>query len=176
MKNILLCSGGLDSMVIYHTMKEEIDECIYIKYRGDHPATLRELEVIKNEGIDIKVIDIDDLQCDEVGFYNGRNLKFILTVRELYVNEDITVFVGNTSNDNFNDNTRLFFYKLEDVINNSYTKKIRIVCPLENCTKKSIVSLAKKANINFYFCDKGDKKPCMKCHSCKAMADCGYFD
>lgn len=176
MKNILLCSGGLDSMVIYHTMRDEIDECVYIKYRGEHPATIQELKCIEKAGIKVRVISIDDLKCDEKGFYFGRNLRFMLAIRELYIGEDINVFIGNTANDNFSDNTRSFFYKVEDIINCSYPNTMRITCPLENRTKKSIVKTAKENDITFYFCDKGEDAPCMKCHSCKAMIDCGYFD
>lgn len=177
MKNILLCSGGLDSMVIYHSMmKNEIDECVYIKYRGEHPATVQELKCIEKAGIKIRIISIDDLKCDEKSFYFGRNLRFMLAIRELYLGEDINVFIGNTANDNFSDNTRSFFYKVEDIINCSYPNTMRITCPLENKTKRYIANKAKTMGIDFYFCDKGDEKPCMKCHSCKAMIDCGYFN
>jgi len=176
MRNILLLSGGLDSMVIYHNMKSEIDECVYIKYRNDHPATIQELKLLKSESIDFKIIETQELNCNADGFYSGRNMKFVLLIRELYIDEDINIIIGNTANDNFTDNTRSFFYHLEDVINASYPHKLRITCPLENRTKKSLINEAKQKHIKFYFCDTGNDTPCMKCHSCKAMADCGYFD
>ena len=176
MKNILLCSGGLDSMVIYNEYKEEIDECIYIRYRGEHPSTLQELGLLRRENIPVTVVDIDNLLVDGRGFYYGRNLKFMLTVRELFPNEDINVFIGNTANDGFSDNTRGFFYLLEDVINKSFPNTLRITCPLENRTKKSLIKEAKERGVHFYFCDTGTDKPCMKCHSCKAMLDGGYFN
>ena len=178
MKNILLISGGLDSMVINGAvLKDYIDDYIYIKYRGEHPATIQELKMLKNAGIEPTILTIDDLRCDERGFYFGRNLRFMIAVREHFIDEDINVIIGNTANDNFSDNTRSFFYRLEDIINNSYPKTtMRITCPLENMSKKQIVSIAKANDISFYFCDKGDDKPCMKCHSCIAMKDAGYFD
>lgn len=176
MKNILLCSGGLDSMVIYHEYKEEIDECVYIRYRGGHPSTIQELELLERERIPVTIIDIDNLSVDERGFYYGRNLKFMLAVREYFAGEDINVFVGNTANDGFSDNTRWFFYALEDIINKSYPNTLRITCPLENRTKRSLIKEAKEEGVHFYFCDTGNDEPCMKCHSCKAMIDGGYFD
>jgi len=178
MKNILLISGGLDSMVIYTTkLRDYIDECVYIKYRGDHPATIQELKVLEKAGIKPTILTIDDLKCDERGFYFGRNLRFMLAIREHFIGEDINVFIGNTANDNFSDNTRSYFYRLEDIINNSYPNStMRITCPLQDMTKKQITYIAKTNNIPFYFCDKGDDEPCMKCHSCVAMKDAGYFD
>lgn len=176
MKNVLLISGGLDSMIIANSYKDEIDEYVYIKYRGEHPATVQELKKISTAGISPRIIEIDDLKADERGFYFGRNLRFAIAVREMFCNEDINVFIGNTANDNFSDNTRSFFYRLEDIINNSYPRTMRITCPLQDRTKKSLIKEAKKNGIDFYFCDKGDEEPCMECHSCKAMEDGGYFD
>lgn len=175
MKNILLISGGLDSMVIHGRMKDFVDEYVYIKYRGEHPATKQELKVLERAGVKPTIISIDDLKCDERGFYFGRNLRFMLAVREHFINEDINVLIGNTANDNFSDNTRSFFYRLEDIINNSYPNTLRITCPLENMSKKELVHEAKENGIEFYFCDRGEDEPCMECHSCKAMQDAGYF-
>ena len=176
MKNVLLISGGLDSMVINSRMGEFVDEFIYVKYRGDHPATLQELKCIRDAGIEPTILNIENLTCDKKGFYSGRNMKIIVAVRERFIGEDINVIVGNTANDNFTDNMRTFFYKLEEVINSSYEGTIRITCPLENMSKKQLVKEAMDKNISFYFCDKGEESPCKKCHSCKAMKDAGYFN
>lgn len=176
MKNILLCSGGLDSMIIHSEIKNEIDEYVYVKYRRNHPATLQELRVLNDAGIEPTVIEIDQIPMDREGFYFGRNLKLIMAVREQFPNENINVYIGNTANDNFGDNTRKFFYDLEDIINKSYPYVLRITCPLENRTKKSLIKEAKEKGLRFYFCDTGRDEPCMKCHSCKAMIDGGYFD
>lgn len=175
MKNLLLISGGLDSMVIYYNYKEEIDKCIYIDYRKNHPARNQELEILKKNNINPVIIPIENLKQNSDGFYFGRNLKMLLAVREMFCDEDICVFIGNTANDNFSDNTRNFFYQLENVINQSYPMTIRIICPLENRTKKSLAKEAKEKKINYYFCDTGGEKPCGTCHSCKAMKEIGYL-
>ena len=175
MKNILLLSGGLDSMVIYHEMKDEIDDCVYIMYRRNRKANDKEMETIKRVGVSPTIIEIPEVQeCDE-GFFEARNFKMILAVREKYLNSDINVIIGSTANDCFTDNNRMFFYELEDVLNKSYKKSIRITCPLENRSKRSLIHEAEEEDIPFYFCDSGEDEPCRKCHSCHAMEEAGYF-
>lgn len=133
------------------------------------------MKCIERTGIDVRIVDIDDIECDERGFYFGRNLTLMLTLRKLYKDDNINVIIGNTANDNFSDNTRMFFYQLEDVINRSFPNTMRITCPLENMTKSQILKIAMDNKIDFYFCDNGTDEPCGKCHSCLSMIDCGYM-
>jgi len=178
MKHILLASGGVDSTLIYFKKKEIIDDILYFDY--GHRFKDKELKVIKKlYGNKCKIVKIEDLKVSKNGFFYGRNLKFFITVRELYPDEDIMVYFGHSADDNFSDNTRYFLYEVERVINHSYPNKtLRIITPLENMTKKEIWKelLSMNPPVLPWFCDYPYDEPCGKCHSCKAMKDAGIFD
>ena len=169
MKKILLISGGMDSLLIYFSKKEIFDKYIYIDY--GHRFLKKELEKIEKLGINFETIKISNLK-DNNGFFYGRNLRFMIAVREKFINENIAVYFGNNIDDNYNDNTHEFLQRTEKIINDSYPDAtFRICCPLKDLSKQEIMLECKKNDIDFYFCDSGMEEPCKKCHSCIAMID-----
>lgn len=181
MKKVLLLSGGFDSLLISEYKRENIHHFVYIDY--GHRFRDRELEVLRKwqdySGRFVEMLNLPDLK-DKDGFFFGRNLRFMIAVRERYVEDNILVYFGNNADDNYNDNTREFLARTEKVINDSYPKTMRIICPLENNTKEEIVRMYQesdlyKAGIIPYFCDSGQIEPCRKCHSCQAMIDAGVL-
>lgn len=169
MRKILLMSGGLDSTCLYFENKEWISDILYFDY--GHKFKDAELKVMDALKINYKVEQIQNLSKNETGFFYCRNLTFMMKVRELYPNEDILVYFGNNADDNYCDNSREYFYRLEALINDSHPKTLRIICPYENLTKEQIYRKYKDLNIEIdpYWCDSGESIPCRKCHSCQAM-------
>ena len=165
-------SGGVDSMTIWKMKKEIIDEIVYIDY--NHHFKEKEFSVLQKLNIIPTIIKIEDMKKDERGFFFGRNLKFMIAVREYFINEDICVYFGNCAEDNFSDNAREYIYRVEQIINNSFPKNtIRIICPLQDLSKKEIINLlktyAENKEIKPYWCDSGEEEACGICHSCQAM-------
>ena len=176
MRKILLISGGFDSLLIYK-MKPFINNYIYFDY-GDTIIN-QELKRIEKLPVKVEIIKLPKINCNENKFFYGRNLRFIMAVREKYPDENILVYIGNNADDNFPDNTREYFYRLEGLINNSYPNTLRIICPLQDFTKEEICAMAKQYEdliaLNPYYCDTGNDEPCRKCHSCLAMISAGML-
>lgn len=175
MKKILAISGGLDSLTIYFMKKKFIDDCVYIDYGQKFKK--RETDVLNKLNIKYFIIKIKYLDRQDNGFFDGRNLHFLIAIREFYKNQNIVVYFGNCSEDNFSDNSREYFFRLEKIMNDSYSDTIRIICPLENMVKKEIHNIYVEAEkeTSPYWCDSGGKYPCGKCHSCLAMKQSGLL-
>jgi len=170
MKKILLISGGMDSLVIHRVKQKSIDECIYIDYGQKNKSA--EKEKIAKSGIPFTELIIPKLK-DTNGFFLARNLKFVMAIVEYYKGQDIVLYFGNTAEDNYPDNTREYLYRVEKIINDSYSNAVRIICPLQDMGKREIYEMATEMGIDYYFCDVGEEKPCKKCHSCITMEEAG---
>ena len=174
MKKVLLISGGMDSLLINELKRDNIDYYVYIDY--GHKFKEQEFKNIKKIGIEPIILELPKLK-DNDGFFLGRNLHFFIKVREHFIDENICIYFGNNADDNYNDNTREYLSRVEKIINDSFPQTtLRIICPLENLTKKEIFNLCLEKQIEYYFCDSGDKEPCLKCHSCQAMIDAGLLE
>lgn len=176
MKKVCLISGGMDSLLIHLMKKDIISEYVYIDY--GHAFKQREIAVLDKLPITYTILRLPDLQKDSKSFFFGRNMRFMIAVREKYIDENIIVYFGNNADDNFTDNSREYLSRLEKLINDSYPNTLRIICPLENMTKEEIYAELKRRepSIPYYFCDTGDATPCGKCHSCQAMIDAGLLE
>ena len=176
MKKILLISGGIDSLTLYAQKQDILSEIIYFDYGQKFRD--KELETLKSLEIPFKKVSLPDLKFDERMFFYGRNMHFMIKVREMFIDDNILVYFGNNADDNFMDNSREFFFRLEQLINNSYTNKtIRIVCPFESMTKEEVVEKNKEMfkEMTGYWCDGGKDEPCRECHSCDAMISAGLL-
>lgn len=181
MKKVLLISGGFDSLLISEMKRSSINYYVYINY--GHRFLKNERWVLQKwmdkTGKIIEELTLPDLK-DKEGFFFGRNLRFMIAVRERFIDDNILVYFGNNADDNYNDNTREFLARVEKVINDSYPKTLRIICPLENMTKQEILAeylttSLHAGGIKPYFCDSGELEPCRKCHSCQAMIEAGLL-
>jgi len=162
MIRILLVSGGYDSTLLYQQKKGIIDRFIYFDY--GQKAMKMELKTLGELGVPYEVINLG-LLLNKNGFYYGRNLKFFIKLMDSFPDEDLVVYFGNCADDNYPDNSREYLYRIEKLINDSYPKTLRIICPLENMSKKEITKSVSKA----YYCDRGGEQPCGECHSCQAV-------
>lgn len=184
MKKVLLISGGFDSLLISEMKSDSIDFYANINY--GHRFFAHERNVLKNwqyvTGKAFLELELPDL-ADKDGFFFGRNLRFLILVREYFLKAEIPnigVYFGNNADDNYNDNTREFLARAEKIINDSYPGTMRVICPLENNSKQEIIKLYKATDLHHagiipYFCDSGEDEPCRKCHSCIAMMDAGVI-
>lgn len=164
-KNILLISGGNDSLYLYHkyNVKKQF-ECFYFDYGQEYKEN--ELDILKKQKIDYKIIKIDNLKKLDNGFFEGRNFLFILKLAEIFNN--VEIFIGSNKEDTFKDNNRKFFSRLVYCINNSFNKNIKIRLPLKKITKKEILDYIKKNKIETYSCYQKNG-PCGKCKACLSL-------
>ena len=169
MTSILMASSGYDSMLIANLWSDVINRYVYVDY--GNVTREREIATLRAAGIQPEVLSTHSIGRDRRGFYYGRNLHLILTVREAFPGDDILVYFGTTATDNFSDNSREFLYRVEGVLNDSYPKAIRIVCPLHEMTKREVIQQCQFRGIDAYYCDEGGEEPCGKCHSCEAVAE-----
>ena len=142
---VLLLRGGADSIYIYNYNK--FDKYIYLNYGQKQIDT--ELEIINNLPINYDIIKIDNLIKDKKGFYQCRNLKFLLTVLDNYPNVKNITF-GTNANDKHPDNNRDFFDLMEMIIYSSYKKEIKILTPLKDLKKKEIIESLNNQKIKYY--------------------------
>ena len=167
-----MLSGGLDSMCILKEKgKDFFQDIVFI----DYGQRFLEKEYSVCKSFITKVITIDTLK-DKDGFFFGRNLRFFIAIREAFIDQNIVVYFGNNSDDNYNDNTYEFIQRVEKIINDSYPYTLRINCPYKDFSKEEIYNKALELNVNdYYYCDLGLDEPCGKCHSCIAMIDAGLL-
>lgn len=173
MVNILLLSGGMDSTLIYY-IEKNIDEYVFFNY--GQKQLKQERNAIKKLNVKYKEIKINKLNYTKNGFIQGRNLTFLIELRELYIDKNIVVFIGSNKDDVFPDNNTKFMKKVESILNASYIKNIKIITPLSNTTKKTISkSLSQVENVSPYWCYSGTETPCGICKSCKELKKIGEF-
>ena len=68
----------------------------------------------------------------------------------------------------FPDQTKEFLIKAEDLISMITGRKLKILAPLMDFTKRDVVALAeKKGIIGTYSCHAGGETPCGECIACK---------
>jgi 7-cyano-7-deazaguanine synthase in queuosine biosynthesis len=177
LKKILLLSGGFDSLLLSYQTRFVITDYIYLQYGQKFLS--QELYVIdKWSQLTKKVVQCCNIQkLKQIdGMFFGRNLQFMLFLREKYLNQNIIVYFGNNATDTYSDNSFEYMMRLEKIINDSYPGMvIRIICPLANLTKDQIVidyyNTPLSTHIQPYYCDSGKSEPCGKCHSCAVMKD-----
>ena len=176
MKKILLMSGGFDSLLLsYQTRIAAITDYIYLEY--GQKFLKQEQDVIEKweqyMGKKVYCFHIPKLR-QLGGMFFGRNLRFMLFLREQYLNYNLVIYFGTNATDTYSDNSLEYMQRLEKIINDSYPGMVmRIICPLANLTKDQVVIEYGKTplftHIQPYYCDSGNKEPCGKCHSCMAM-------
>jgi 7-cyano-7-deazaguanine synthase in queuosine biosynthesis len=140
---VLLLSGGADSIYINET--QDFDLYVYIDYGQKHIAT--ELNIIKDK--DFQICKTFNLGKDDTGFYECRNLKFILSIMDNF-KDTTSITFGTNADDKHPDNNRAFFDLAEKIIYLSYKKEIKINTPLHKTTKKEIVKFLDHNKIKYY--------------------------
>ncbi len=162
MTNILLLSGGNDSMYILNKYKQKKFIKIYFNY-GQPYAN----EEIKRLPKNTKIINLTNLKIRNNGFVEGRNLCFLIEIAKMFSSGDI--FMGSNIEDNFSDNKKKYLRQAIKIINESFGSSFKIKLPLANLTKREIMNYIIDKKINTYSCYKGRKIPCGKCKACLSV-------
>ncbi|MFD1016195.1 7-cyano-7-deazaguanine synthase QueC [Winogradskyella rapida] len=201
-KVILLLSGGIDSTTLLAKLKAEGKEVIAISFFYEQKHAI-ELEYAKENAKKYNVLEHRTIQLDSQLFSssalvnnneklstyeNGikpegqenayvpyRNLVFLslaLSLAETKNINDIYVAFNNDDSINFWDCTSTFLSQINTI---SGTSKTKIHAPLINLSKKEVVRLAKKINVNLeetISCyQPTDNNECGKCLSCLVKND-----
>ena len=162
MTDILLISGGNDSMYIYNVFVHMDFELVYFDYGQRYVK-----QEIKRLPRGTKIIKIPKLKVKDNGYVCGRNLMFLIELAKRY--DEANIYMGSNSEDIFEDNNKAYLTKAIDVINTSFDTKLKVITPLARFSKKKIMNYINKSNIDTYSCYKGGKIPCGKCKACLSV-------
>lgn len=194
MKIVMICSGGLDSTVLYHFEKEVGHEIIPINfnYGSKHNEIERQraLDLIPN----LRIIDIDlsflkssllknqedipqghyeaeNMKSTVVPFRNGIMLAYAIAIAESE-NAD-AVMLGSHAGDHtiYPDCRPEFTKAMNDSATFGTFNGVQVISPFNNKTKSQIVSVGKEIEIEdimarTWTCYEGREKHCGKCGSC----------
>ena len=186
MRVVCLSSGGIDSSVILHMLKQKKYELLplYVDY-GHKSAELEIKSLMKicfELKLEPKIIKLNELSAISSGltdanishindpFFPNRNL-LLLTIAASYAykNSINIVSIGLLDNMIFPDQNMEFVSAAEKTISSSLGQEIKILTPLIELDKKEVVDLAKKHKIPLeytYSCYSGESLPCGNCKAC----------
>jgi len=162
MKNLLLVSGGNDSIYIYNKYKNKKFICIYFDYGQPYKK-----EEIKRLPPHTKIIKIERLKFEKKGFVKGRNLMFLIEIVKRY--DNVVVWMGSNKNDIFPDNNESYLKETKNLLNIGFKSNIKIHLPLKDKTKQQIMKYINKYKLNTYSCYKGKKELCGVCKACLSV-------
>lgn len=189
MSIVLLASGGLDSTLSAILAVEQGLEIhpLFVDY--GQIAKERELNScqvnFEHYGLPKpKVVDVNgfgklypsgltnkDVDIFEDAFLPGRNMLFLLAGATYACNvcaNSISTGLLTEDVSLFPDQTKKFLSKAQELINLMTGRKLQILAPLMDFTKKDVVELAKeKGIIGTYSCHAGGKAPCGVCIACR---------
>jgi 7-cyano-7-deazaguanine synthase len=185
---VCLSSGGLDSTVCLHLLRETGLEAlpVYVNYgQRNHSREWASLaaackanrfakpvkfnlpsfgEVIRSGLTDRK------LRVKEDAFTPTRNLLFLVLAGAVACSKGVNnIVVGLLSERTaiFPDQSERFLRATEAALSESLGVRITIYCPLRDLTKREVVRLARERGVSrFYSCHSGTKRPCGKCIAC----------
>ena len=185
---VCLASGGLDSIVCLHLLREQGIKTlpIFINYgqrnlKKEFGALLVNLKsaefpspvtvnvsgfgrVIRTGLTDPKKRVLED------AFTPNRNLLFLTVGASIAFSRGISsVILGFLSEKTaiFPDQSDRFLSAARDAIRESLGIEFQVICPLRDMVKGDVVRLASKLRIKgSYSCHSGTEKPCGKCIAC----------
>ena len=167
-----MLSGGIDSCVCLHIANNPI-ACVGIDYGQPHKIELNYAEKIAdNYGLPFKVISIPLITKSNDVVFNCRNAT-IACLGASYASSmgANTIYMGSNCSDweRFPDCRPDFYNNLRKSF--AYAEyPVSISTPLIYMTKKEVIKLAKKLEIDIsktYSCYKGEEKPCGQCLACE---------
>ena len=188
MSIVTLVSGGLDSTFMAVLIKEEgvkqyplfVDYgqlCRDAEWRACL-AVHRKLDLPEPKLMDIrgfgKLISSGltnpKVRLNEDAFLPGRNLLFLLVgASYAYQTNSNAIAIGllNEKDHLFPDQTKNFIKKAESVLNVAMERRIEVLTPLIQFSKKDVMILSRVRHIKkTYSCHAGVNPPCGKCVSC----------
>lgn len=193
-KSIILLSGGLDSVVSFGLLREELNitlaltfdygqkalekEIIAAKWYCDYYKT--EHKIIKldwlKEITHTSLVSEDEIPNDEnssksvwVPNRNGLFLNIAGAFGDSFGYKNIIIGANKEEAQNFPDNTNEFIERINKEFEFSTQVKPKVIAPLADCDKNNIVRLAIENNIpldKLHSCYRNTEKHCGKCPSC----------
>jgi 7-cyano-7-deazaguanine synthase len=130
-------------------------------------AVARKLEV------PARTIRIRSAKRFKPGEIHGRNGAFIFLAFMNLERDENLICIGIHAGTQFADCSPSFFAGISRVIAEETDSQIRVIAPLLDMSKASIVTLARKEGWSIdstYSCQRGRRKPCGRCLSCKDRA------
>ncbi len=188
MQAVVLSSGGLDSSLTMHLLKEKGIEVypLHVNYgqlaeaKEWHASqqVCRSLGVRPPERMDLPGLKLfpsglvnPDLDIHDHAFLPGRNLIFLVVGAGYAYSKGLDVVtIGLVANPIFPDQTREFVSRTEDAVASALGRRIKMLAPLIQLDKREVLLLAKKHGLDIaltYYCHKGGERPCGVCISCK---------
>jgi 7-cyano-7-deazaguanine synthase len=185
---VCLSSGGLDSTVCLHLLRESgIDALpVYVNYgQRNHVREWAALSAACDFNRFPKPVTFDfssfgtiiksgltdaTLRVNEDAFTPTRNLLFLVLAGAVARSRGVqNIVVGFLSERTaiFADQTDRFLKATELALTESLGSRIEIHCPLRDMTKQDVLRLARARGISdFYSCHSGTEVPCGKCVAC----------
>lgn len=110
------------------------------------------------------------LRINEDAFLPGRNLLFVLAgaAHAFSVRANgVAIGLLNPFNHLFPDQTKKFVEDAESMIETTMGRRIRVVAPLIECSKRDVLLMARYRGIkDTYSCHAGGDRPCGVCVAC----------
>ena len=189
MSIVLLASGGLDSTLLAVLAMEEGLEVFPLFVDYGQIAKERELKACqinyKYYGLpEPKIVNVQgfgdlfpsgltnpNVDIFEDAFLPGRNMLFLLAGATYACNVCASVIsIGLLSEELslFPDQTKEFLHEAQNLISMMTGRKLEVLAPLMDFTKRDVVALAeKKSIVGTYSCHAGGETPCGVCIACR---------
>jgi 7-cyano-7-deazaguanine synthase len=174
-KELILLSGGLDSMVALGLSKN-VELALTFDY--GQKAFVRELEasikISRHFGVEHRIIrlgwleEITDRSRVWVPNRNGLFLNIAASFAEAQNFTHIIIGANAEEAQNFPDNTAAFIERTNAAFEYSTLCRPKVVAPLINCSKSDIVKLAHNMPLEYVWsCYEDGEEHCGQCESCK---------
>ncbi|MCM8756545.1 MAG: 7-cyano-7-deazaguanine synthase QueC [Candidatus Omnitrophica bacterium] len=209
-KGVILLSGGLDSVTTFYLAKHQgykLSALIFY-YGQRHKREINcAIKIAELKGVDYRLVRLSipwvessltkknisvplnrDTNSKDLPstYVSGRNIIFLSYAASLAESINARyIFIGAHTEDysGYPDCRKEFLEEMEKAINLGISKKIKILYPLIDKSKRDIVELGKKLDVPFEYtwsCYLGGKIPCQKCDRCRcrirACQELGLID
>ena len=196
-KAVILCSGGFDSVVLTHYVKNELEYehgyCLFFNYKQKSYAVEKKWaeEHCRRVGYEFIEVEIPKFSWTNGGFYEdyfedsehqyleSRNKVFLAFATSLAEAKKCdSIFIGaiEGGEEDYNDCTTKYFNIETKAIQESTGLPISISAPFCNTFKSDLVGFARKFNIlpnEWSSCDYviNGEIPCGECKDCESSCD-----
>lgn len=190
---VTLVSGGLDSTLMSLMAQEEgiplfplfvdygqlgvakeWEACQHLHEKHSLPSVTRMDMSGYGKTIPSGITD-PNLRINEDAFLPGRNLLFLLAgAAHAFKVQANSVALGllDPAQHLFPDQTREFIHAAEAIIEMAVGKRIRVLTPLIEFSKKDVLAMARARGLSgTYSCHAGGDTPCGMCVSCEEISN-----